>query len=60
MIVDGSIVIPEDAGFDFEDLQVGGGCSCHVTGSERSLPNGVGALLIGLVLAWRVGRRRKR
>jgi MYXO-CTERM domain-containing protein len=48
-----------DSGVDFEDLEVGGGCNCTVAGRDRSLPNGLGATLIGLVLAWRLKRRRR-
>jgi MYXO-CTERM domain-containing protein len=49
-----------DSGYDFDDLEVGGGCNCHVAGQDRGLPNGLGAMLIGLLFAWRLKRRRDR
>jgi MYXO-CTERM domain-containing protein len=61
---DGGITVPDaggdvpDSGYDFEDLQVGGGCNCNVTGRDDSTPNGFAGALIGLVLAWRATRRR--
>lgn len=49
-----------DSGFDFDDLEVGGGCTCHIAGGDRSPPNALGALLLGLALALALARRIQR
>jgi hypothetical protein len=53
--------VGSDAGYEFEDLEVGGGCNCTIAGrSDSQSATTLGALLVGLVVAWRMGRRRNR
>jgi hypothetical protein len=49
-----------DAGYVFEELVVGRGCSCDIAARGADRPQALGALLLGVILALRVKRRRIR
>jgi len=49
-----------DAGYVFEELVVGRGCSCEIASRSADRTQALGALLLGVILALRVKRRRFR